>query len=160
VKAISTPPQTHSHFITALLLVLLNSFHPRYPTTQRQMATLSTLRFSSNQPHQQRFASSQNDNQTSHSHGCTLLRDSILHSNDIALPIGNLFGRSHSETTSRDHVHFDTPTCPDHDTAPSDGPEEAQNWSCCYCGAGPISVWQNCCASCNHKRSTSCCTFY
>jgi hypothetical protein len=131
---------------------------PRYLNTRSQMATLSALRISKSQPRQQRHASSQSAEgiQASHPNMVALQHYSILHFNDIALPIGNLFGDSQPGTTFRRHDNFDTPTHHGQYMAPSDGPETATSWYCSTCGDGPTGIWQPSCVSCGHVRCDSC----
>ncbi|KAF1838197.1 hypothetical protein BDW02DRAFT_565233 [Decorospora gaudefroyi] len=79
---------------------------------------------------------------------------SILHTNDVALPLGHLFGNDHfSYNLSTLLSPLDVWELHDHMTSSMDGEKV---WYCSNCRDGPFGDWQNICQCCGHQRCSSC----
>jgi hypothetical protein len=125
------------------------------------MTAQSKLRYGLNEPINHILSASHSHSEFEYSDmtvaissNTTALPPSILHTNNVALPIGRLFGQDHVHYGLSSHDSpFDASEKYDHNAAPTDGDWV---WFCSNCRDGPIGGWQPQCVNCNHVRCGSC----
>ncbi|OAL51709.1 hypothetical protein IQ07DRAFT_598538 [Pyrenochaeta sp. DS3sAY3a] len=89
---------------------------------------------------------------TTHPMGSETSLPSILHTGDMALPVGPLFGDDYKYNVLPPATMYSS--CADHHLgAPADGETV---WYCSNCGDGPYGSWQPSCQNCTHAKCTSC----